>query len=166
MEQKRDELNIKQKKFCLSYLIDFNATRAAIEAGYSKRSAYSIGNALLKKHEVRAFIKQYQDELADSFFVNQSHIIFELARYAFRQRGSSFKDVTAKDSIVALNLLGKHLGMFQEKEAVPVELPYEKALKEAFKKLDEKRDAIRLEAQSNSVANPSKIPIGGSERRD
>jgi phage terminase small subunit len=50
------KLKDKQRLFCIEYLIDFNQTQAAIRAGYSKRTAYSIGNENLKKPEIQAEI--------------------------------------------------------------------------------------------------------------
>lgn len=47
----------KQVKFCDEYLIDCNATQAAIRAGYSEKTAYSIGDENLKKPEIAHFIK-------------------------------------------------------------------------------------------------------------
>ena len=44
----------KQKRFCDEYLIDTNATQAAIRAGYSEKTAYAIGNENLNKPELRA----------------------------------------------------------------------------------------------------------------
>ena len=46
-------LTRKQQQFVLEYLVDLNATQAAIRAGYSSRSAYSIGEENLKKPELR-----------------------------------------------------------------------------------------------------------------
>ena len=46
----------KQARFCEEYMIDLNATQAAIRAGYSVESAGSIGSELLKKPEIRARI--------------------------------------------------------------------------------------------------------------
>ena len=43
------KLNEKQKMFCEEYIIDLNATQSAIRAGYSEKTAYSIGQRLLKK---------------------------------------------------------------------------------------------------------------------
>lgn len=52
------DLTPRQRKFIKEYLIDFNATQAAIRAGYSERSAYQIGHALLKRVEVRDAIER------------------------------------------------------------------------------------------------------------
>ena len=50
------KLNEKQKMFCEEYIIDLNATQSAIRAGYSEKTAYSIGQRLLKKVEVQIYI--------------------------------------------------------------------------------------------------------------
>ena len=57
-------LNAKQSKFASEYAIDFNATQAAIRAGYSGKTAYSQGQRLLKKAEVAAAIELKQQALA------------------------------------------------------------------------------------------------------
>jgi phage terminase small subunit len=51
-------LNERQKKFVSEYLKSFNATKAAIAAGYSKRTAYSIGQENLKKPEIAAAVDE------------------------------------------------------------------------------------------------------------
>lgn len=48
----------KQKLFCEEYLISLNATQAAIKAGYSEKTAYSIGNENLKKPEIQEYIQK------------------------------------------------------------------------------------------------------------
>lgn len=55
-------LNDKQKQFCLEYLVDFNATQAAIRSGYSQRSAYAIGWANLRIPEIRKHIDALLEE--------------------------------------------------------------------------------------------------------
>ena len=54
-ERGEDAVTPKQKRFCDEYLIDTNATQAAIRAGYSEKTAYSIGQRLLKDVEVSAY---------------------------------------------------------------------------------------------------------------
>lgn len=53
-----------QQRFCLLYVQYWNATQAAIEAGYSKKTAYEIGYENLKKPEVQAEIQRVMDEVA------------------------------------------------------------------------------------------------------
>ena len=53
----------KQIKFIAEYSRDFNATQAAIRAGYSKKTAYSIGQELLNKPEVQSFMRENRSKL-------------------------------------------------------------------------------------------------------
>lgn len=76
-------LNEKQKRFADEYLIDLNATQAAIRAGYSPRSAGEQASRLLKNAKVRAYIDERMAELSRRTGVNQERILRELARIAF-----------------------------------------------------------------------------------
>ena len=55
-------LTDRQKKFAWEYWNLGNATKSAINAGYSEKSAYSQGSALLKKPEIRKLINEYKEE--------------------------------------------------------------------------------------------------------
>lgn len=58
MEESTADLTPKQQVFCLEYLKDFNATRAALEAGYSKKTAYRTGAENLRKPQVQRFLAE------------------------------------------------------------------------------------------------------------
>ena len=64
----------KQKRFCEEYLIDLNATQAAIRAGYSPETAYSIGQENLKKPEMRARIDKAMAERSKRTGVNADRV--------------------------------------------------------------------------------------------
>ncbi len=70
----------KQKRFVEEYLIDLNATQAAIRAGYRPDNAYSIGSENLRKPEVKAAIDRAIAERSKRTGINQDRIIRELAR--------------------------------------------------------------------------------------
>ena len=72
----------KQKLFIEEYLIDLNATQAAIRAGYSPDTAYAIGNENLKKPEIRARIDKAMAERSKRTGINQDRILMELAKIA------------------------------------------------------------------------------------
>jgi phosphoserine phosphatase len=55
-------LNEKQKSFCNEYVIDYNATRAAIKAGYSEKSARSMASTLLTKQNIKEYIAELTKE--------------------------------------------------------------------------------------------------------
>jgi phage terminase small subunit len=93
-----DDLTGKQKRFCEEYVIDWNASRAALVAGYSEKTAYSIGNENLKKPEIQSYIEHIQKDLAKLCGVSAAMIINEAKKIAFANL-SDFKEdwMTEKD---------------------------------------------------------------------
>ena len=76
-------LNSKQQCFVDEYLIDLNATQAAIRAGYSEHTAYSIGHELLSKPEIALAIQEVQAERSRRTQITQDRVLEELGRIAF-----------------------------------------------------------------------------------
>jgi phage terminase small subunit len=83
VEKLQRALTPKQLRFCEEYPIDFNATKAAERAGYSRKTAYSIGQRLLKKVEIQAEIQERVQRLTDKAGVTAERIIAELAKIGF-----------------------------------------------------------------------------------
>lgn len=149
----------KQKRFVEEYLIDLNATQAAIRAGYSPDTAHQMGSENLKKPVIKAAIDKEMAERSRRTGVNADRVIIELAKIAFvnamdvidqktatvREDASaddtaaiqsvkvkSFgedgleREIKMADKLKALELLGKHLGMFQDKLRISGSLETEK----------------------------------------
>lgn len=76
-------LNPKQDRFIAEYLIDLNATQAAIRAGYSAKTAKQIGSRLLTVVDVKAELEKRQAELAKTHGVTVASIVQELAKLGF-----------------------------------------------------------------------------------
>lgn len=76
-------LTAKMKRFIEEYLVDLNATQAAIRAGYSPESAYSIGDENLKKPVIKNAIDKALAERSRRTGINQDRILLELAKIAF-----------------------------------------------------------------------------------
>jgi len=76
-------LNIKNALFVAEYLLDLNATRAAIRAGYSAKTAGAIGHELLKKPEIADAIEEAMAARAQRLNISQDDVIRELSRMAF-----------------------------------------------------------------------------------
>ena len=76
-------LTPKQERFVQEYLVDLNATAAAKRAGYNEKTAYSMGQRLLKKVEIQNSIQEAQRSLQDRTEVTQERIIAETAKLAF-----------------------------------------------------------------------------------
>ena len=79
----KDELTPKQERFCQEYMVDLNATQAAIRAGYSKKTAKSIGQENLTKPDVQVRITELRKGLQEKTGINAVRVINEYAKVAF-----------------------------------------------------------------------------------
>ncbi len=95
---RKDELTPKQLRFCQEYLVDFNATQAAIRAGYSKKTAYSQGQRLLKNVETQKKLRELIQQQTVRTQIDADKVIKEAGRVALADVGLAFKeDGTFKD---------------------------------------------------------------------
>lgn len=86
----------RQKRFVEEYLIDLNATQAAIRAGYSSRNADKIGHELLGKTRVSDAISKAMAERSKRTGINQDRVLLELARIGFAKITDVVDPETAK----------------------------------------------------------------------
>ena len=100
-------MTYKQDRFCQEYLLDFNATQAAIRAGYSHRTAYSIGNENLRKPEIRKRIRELVAARNTRTLVAADRVLGKLAEIAFGKF-----TVANRDRLRALDMLAKHVGIY------------------------------------------------------
>lgn len=148
----------KQDRFVKEYLIDLNATQAAIRAGYSPKTANEQGARLLANVSVQEAIAKAMADRSKRTGISQDRVIQELARIAFvnpqnviNPKDASVKadateddlaciqsvkvktmdvangksverEVRLNDKMKALELLGKHLGMFKDKLEVDADM--------------------------------------------
>lgn len=153
------KLTKKQQLFVDEYLIDLNATQAAIRAGYSVESARDIGCENLTKPNIQQAIAEKMAERSKRTGVNQDRVVLELAKIAFvnisdvvdtdtgeilpnasqddlaciesvkfkqsdnQYGGSIEREVKVASKLKALEMLGKHLGMWNDKVDVNVTIP-------------------------------------------
>lgn len=117
--RQRAGLTDKQRRFVDEYMVDRNATQAAIRAGFSAKTAYSAGSRLLRNVEVAADLGQRCSAVARRTEVTVERIVQEYAAIAFDER--PFKTApTLRDRIDALNSLGKYLAMFVDRHELDV----------------------------------------------
>ena len=152
------KLTEKQQRFVDEYLIDLNATQAAIRAGYSAKTADVQGARMLGIVKVQQRISEAMAECSKRTGANQDRVVTELAKVAFLNIGNVVDDqgkikdnaseedlaciesikykktegdsvssvereVKAASKLKALELLGKHLGMWNDKLDVNVTAP-------------------------------------------
>lgn len=121
----------RQEKFCVEYLIDLNATQAAIRAGYSKRTADRIANQNLRKLEIQSRIKKMRDEYYDKTIMSAKEVEYLLSKAGRGELKEEVvvveglgdgvsaariikKHLSAKDRIKALELMGKRHHLFED----------------------------------------------------
>ena len=80
---KKDGLTEKQKRFCDEYIIDLNATQAAIRAGYSEKTAQQMGSENLLKPVIAEAIQEAQNKRAERTEITQDMVLQELAKIGF-----------------------------------------------------------------------------------
>ena len=117
-------LTPKQECFVEEYLIDLNATQAAMRAGYSAKTAYAIGAENLSKPEISAAIAEAQAERSDRTNITQDYVLESIV--SAMERCKDGETFNAAGVFKGAELLGKHLGLFQgETKGVTVNLPFD-----------------------------------------
>lgn len=122
------KLTIKQKRFADEYIISGNATQAAIIAGYSKKTARSVGAENLTKPYIKNYIDERLAELEDKAIAKQAEVLKyitsvirgEKKEQILRLNGDGVQvvtevDVSTKDRLKAAELLGKRYGIWTDK---------------------------------------------------
>lgn len=123
--------NKKHERFCQEYVVDYNGTKAAIRAGYKEDSARVKASKMLTNANILSRVRELQHEQVERLAVTQDYVVLQLletyqkcleetpvlkfdpdlgemvetGKYQFDSRGA----------IRALELLGKHLGMYNDK---------------------------------------------------
>lgn len=120
-------MNAKQKRFCDEYLIDCNATQAAIRAGYSKKTAKVTGAKLLTNANLKIYIEEQLEKMHNEKTADAQEVLEYLTAVMRGQHteqtlqliGEGVQkitdiDVSAKERLKAAELIGKRYGMFKE----------------------------------------------------
>lgn len=83
-------LTPKQQRFVDEYLVDLNATQAALRAGYSERTAHSIGQENLNKPEIAQAIAELRSKISASTQITVERVLVEMGRLAFSDHRQGF----------------------------------------------------------------------------
>ena len=82
-------MTAKQQRFCDEYLIDLNATQAAIRAGYSKNTARQIANENLTKPYIKEYIEKRMAEKEKELIADQDEVMRYLTSVMRREKTES-----------------------------------------------------------------------------
>ncbi len=120
-------MNARQKRFCDEYLIDCNATQAAIRAGYSAKTAKITGAKLLTNANLKAYIEEQLEKIHNEKTADAQEVLEYLTAVMRGQHteqvlklvGEGVQtitdiDVAAKERIKAAELIGKRYGLFKD----------------------------------------------------
>ena len=147
-------MTLRQKKFCDEYIIRGNATEAAIKAGYSPKTAKSIGQRLLTYVTVRSYIDQRLEEINSEKIADAEEVLRYLTSGMRGEHTEEIpilcgdgvqeltaKEVGAKERLKAAEMLGKVTGLFapggaQYGKNQREEDPLTKSLREEAARLD------------------------------
>lgn len=122
-------LNAKQRIFVAEYLVDKNATQAAIRAGYARTSAHSQAHDLLKKPEISDAIAKGIEKIEKKVFITAERVVQELARLAtfdvrkiYNEQGAmkhphEFDDDTAA-AVAGIDIFEEYEGFGKDREKI------------------------------------------------
>ena len=111
------KLTPKQERFVQEYLVDLNATQAAIRAGYSKKTAEVIGYENLRKPQIAQAVQRGMEVRQKRTEVTQDYVIKKLKEITDKDASDcQDSDLKYSNKIKALELLGKHVGAFEPKD--------------------------------------------------
>ena len=116
----------KQEQFCNGYIIDYNGTQAAIRAGYSEKNAATQAGRMLRNAEVLAHARELQRQQVERLAVSADFVVLKLLAtlekcsepvpvYDMKGNPTGKYAFDSKGALRALELLGKHLGMFEDR---------------------------------------------------
>lgn len=86
------KLNPKQERFCVEYSADHNGTQAAIRAGYSEKTAYSLAERLLRKVEIKKRVVAIDAKHTESVDLKADAVLRALMEIAFADIAEAFND--------------------------------------------------------------------------
>lgn len=133
------KLTAKQQMFYKEYIVDSNATQAAMRAGYSKKTAYSQGQRLLKNVEGQIYLAELMKEKESKLIADQDEVLKYLTSVLRGESKSEEivvegigegcseartidKAPSEKDKLKAAELLGKRYGLYTEKVEADVDM--------------------------------------------
>ena len=105
------KLNAKQKRFCEEYIIDLNAAQACIRAGYSKKTARTIGSEHLTKPNIQVYIAELQAKISDRTAITIENTVKFIKEVTEEARDGG----DASNALKGADLLMKHLGAYTQK---------------------------------------------------
>lgn len=103
-------LTPKQAAFVREYMIDLNATQAAIRAGYKEKTAAQTGAENLRKPQIQKALQEARKAIEERCIVSLDWVLGQIVSIA------TDEEARTADRLKALELLGKHLGLWEKRQ--------------------------------------------------
>lgn len=123
-------ITAKHKRFCQEYIIDLNAGRAAIRAGYSKKTADQTASRLLRNVKIQAYLAELQKTVSEKLNLTAEWVIsrfkeisdrcmtavpvMEFDHDAKEMKPTGEYEFDSSGANKATEMIGKHLGVFEK----------------------------------------------------
>jgi len=114
----REKLTIKQERFCREYVKTGHGTNSAKLAGYSEKTAFVQSTENLRKPNIIKEIERLLKPEIKAVQITQEFILQKLRENAEKASSDEFYNASGVNK--AIELLGKHIGMFNDKVEAPV----------------------------------------------
>lgn len=108
-------LSDKQALFCKEYVIDLNATQAAIRAGYSAKTAGQMGDENLKKPQIQAEIRRLTSDRSQRTEITADYVLQKIQSIVEATSAEGESEYNPQAALKGCELLGKHLSMWTDK---------------------------------------------------
>lgn len=145
-------LNPRQQRFVAEYLIDLNATQAAIRAGYAPASAHVHASRMLKDAKISEAVEQGKSATLERAEIDQDWVVGEFKATLARAR--ALDDLAAANK--AVENIGKIGGLYVDRKETGKPGDFDKMT------LDQKRDRVRQLAKALGVKDADAIgPVAG-----
>lgn len=157
----------KQERFVEEYLVDLNATQAAIRAGYSEKTANRQGSRLLSNADISAAIQKRASRITEKLEITQEKVASELARLGFSnmadymtvdEQGHPHLDLSKLTREQAAAIAEVNVETYTEgsgEDSVPV--------KKAKVKIADKRGALVALAKLLGLESPTRVEHTGKD---
>lgn len=118
-KKRREEylLTERQKRFCDEYILDLNATKACVRAGYSEKTATEQASRLLTNVKVSEYISKKISEIQSNNIADATEVLEYLTETMRNE------EVQQKDRLKSAELLGKRHGLFKENVSITGAIP-------------------------------------------
>ena len=130
---KKNKLNAKQYLFCQEYMVDLNATQAAIRAGYSKKTAHRSGAQNMQKYAITERISELKKERSEEIKIDARWVLEQavdlhktcaqkvLTEEVNRSGDQVFKTLDQSGANKSLELIAKHVDVSAFEEKIKVD---------------------------------------------